>query len=764
MIMKLQINSRITFLLLSFLVAVSSSAQCNEPTGIVVDNVTSVSAELNWTASSSAPGIAYRFEVRTSGAPGSGVTGLVDGGSVEDGIFSSSLSGLSSNTAYSVYMRFQCSTTPVFSNWTTAVTFVSSVIPAPTAGAPAGLSDTFFSARWIAVPGATGYRLDVSEFSDFSVLLSGYNNLFVSEGVTSKLVFGLNPSTDYYYRVRAEGNNENGPVTSANSNVILVTTLDVPSFVAVWSAGAWVNNVFPTIDHDVILDDHFVSDVSNEYMFEVKSLTLNEGYTFTMKSGFYLNVAENIVNNSLPGSFIVENNANLVQLNDVAPANVGQITVKRNSSAIFRLDYTMWSSPVTGTQTLKAFSPQTVNNRFYDYTTATDIFTAVDPLTTTFTPGKGYFIRSANNHVANNGTNLAQTWAGSFVGVPTNGIVNVDLNTTSQGFNLVGNPYPSVISADVFIGANTSNIDGTLYFWRRKNDASGLGDTGSFYATYTEFGGIGSDSSDDPNGFIQVGQGFLIKALSSELLFDSTMKVPDEFTNQFFRTTNTSSIEKHRVWINLTNENGVFSKMLMGYAEGASNEKDRMDGRYINDSGVALTSLLDNLEYSIQAKALPFSVEDSFPLSFKVVTAGVFTIAVDHVDGLFGGGQLVYLEDTFTTIVHDLSTSPYTFTAEAGDYKSRFVVRFSNQTMSLNENLNADAVVVFTKDNAININTGTIQMQSLVVFDVQGRKLFSQEELHTAEFTIQTLAKRNQVILLQIKDVNNNVVTKKVVF
>ncbi|PPD00318.1 MAG: hypothetical protein CTY35_02645 [Methylotenera sp.] len=762
--MKLKFNSKLSFLLFSFLVAITSSAQCNEPTSILVDNVTSVSAILNWTASSSAPGIGYRFEVRTSGAPGSGATGLVDSGSVEDGVLTSSLSGLLSDTAYSVYMRFQCSTVPLFSSWTTEITFITTVIPAPTAGSPSGLSDTFFSARWIAVPGATGYRLDVSEFSDFSVVLSGYDNLFVSGSLTSKLVSGLNPSTDYYYRVRAEGNNGTGLVTSADSNVILVTTSAVPSFVAVWSNGVWLNNVYPTIDHDVILDDNFISDENNEYMFEVKSLTLNEGYTYTLKSGFYLIVAENIINNSTSNAFVLENNTGLFQSNDAAPANQGEITVQRNSSAIFRLDYTMWSSPVNGSQTLKQFSLQTVNNRFYDYDTANDIFTIIDPLTTVFVPGNGYFIRTANNHVANNGTNLPQKWAGSFVGVPTNGVINVALNTTSQGFNMVGNPYPSVISADVFMAENSSNIDGTLYFWRRKNDISGSGDTGSFYATYTEFGGTGSDTSDDPNGFIQVGQGFLVKAISTELNFTSGIKVPDEFTDQFFKSATTTQLEKHRVWIKLTNANGIFSKMLIGYAEGASNDTDRLDGRYINDSGVAITSLIDNEEYSIQAKALPFSQEDIIPLGLKVLTAGEYTIALDHVDGLFSAGQLVYLEDTFTSILHNLNDSSYDFIAEVGDFKNRFVLRFSDQTMSVNQPLNSDAVVVFVKNNAITINTGSVQMQSLIVFDVQGRKLLTQEKVDAAEFTIDTLMKSNQVLILQIKDENNTIVNKKLVF
>ncbi|HRE79071.1 MAG TPA: T9SS sorting signal type C domain-containing protein [Flavobacterium sp.] len=762
--MKFPFNSKIPFLILSLLVTMFNYAQCNQPTGIVVDDITAISAVLNWTESSSAPGVAYNFEVRTSGLPGSGVTGLVDSGSVSDGLFTSPVSGLLSDTNYSVYMRFQCTAAPLFSDWTTEITFSTSVLSAPVAGAPAGLSDTFFSARWIAVPGATGYRLDVSEYSDFSVMLAGYDNLFVSGGLTSRVVSGLNPSTEYYYRVRAEGNSGSGPVTSSNSNVIMVTTFAEPTFVAIWSEGAWLNDIFPSADHDVILDDHFISDENNEYMFEVKSITLNEGYTYTLASGYNLIVYENIINNSTSGSFVVQNNANLFQLNDDALPNEGEITVKRNSSEIFRLDYTMWSSPLTGSQTLKQFSPQTVDSRFYEYNTSSDIYSPIDPLTTTFEPGKGYFIRSRNNHVVNNGTNLPQLWQGSFVGVPTNGVVNVDLNTSGQGFNLVGNPYPTVVSAEIFMGENIDNIEGTLYFWRRLNDSSGEGPLGSFYATYTEFGGTGSQTSDDPNGFIQVGQGFLVKALSTELFFNSDMKVSNEFNNQFFRFSNPTQIEKHRLWLNLTNDSGVFSRILVGYAEEASNDNDRFDGRYIDDSEVALTSLINNEEYAIQAKALPFTIEDTIPLGFKIVSAGEYTISLNKIDGLFEEGQLVYLEDTFESTIHNLSISDYTFSAEAGDFKNRFVLRFTNETMSIDESLNANGVAVFVRDNSILINTGNVEMQSLSVYDVQGRILFTQDQVNTSEFTIDTMEKNNQVLILKIKDQNNNLISKKLVF
>ena len=96
-------------------------ASCFTPTGITASSVTNTSASLSWTAPSSgtAPS-GYEYEVRTSGAAGSGSTGLVASGSPTTN--SASVSALTSNTSYSVYVRSFCGGSD-YSAWTSAATF-----------------------------------------------------------------------------------------------------------------------------------------------------------------------------------------------------------------------------------------------------------------------------------------------------------------------------------------------------------------------------------------------------------------------------------------------------------------------------------------------------------------------------------------------------------------------------------------------------------------------------------------------------------------
>lgn len=100
-----------------------------------------------------------------------------------------------------------------------------------------GIPQAGFMANWAASAGAIGYHLDVSTSPDFTVFAPGYENRSVGN-VTSFFVSGLNPSTTYYYRVRAD-NGLIGP----NSAAVSVTT--------------------PAADSIVILNDEFASGGAN---------------------------------------------------------------------------------------------------------------------------------------------------------------------------------------------------------------------------------------------------------------------------------------------------------------------------------------------------------------------------------------------------------------------------------------------------------------------------------------------------------------------
>ncbi len=135
--------------------------------------------------------------------------------------------GLNANTTYKFYIytynNNACfgptyNTTNPLNN---TVTTCASTTAAPTSSAGTAVSATGFTANWTAstTVGVTDQYLEVSTSSTYATLLAGYP-LNVPVGTTSVIVTGLNASTTYYYRVRANV----GICASANSTSQTVVT------------------------------------------------------------------------------------------------------------------------------------------------------------------------------------------------------------------------------------------------------------------------------------------------------------------------------------------------------------------------------------------------------------------------------------------------------------------------------------------------------------------------------------------------------------
>jgi len=525
----------------------------------------------------------------------------------------------------------------------------------------------------------------------------------------------------------------------------------------VWDGFTWSNGAPDSTTSAVITADY------NEAVdIFACSLTIVNGAVVTIPA-----VADVTLNGSLTvngGSMTLQNNANLTQLTN--ESNFGNITVERSSSPLFRLDYTMWGSPVKGNQTLRNFSPQTTDNRFYTLNTGTGEFAVADPYVTTFQSGAGYLIRMPNNHVSYTPTATALPWLGRFTGTPVNGQVAVPMDLSGQRYNMVSNPYPSMLDADAFLDTNQDNIDGTIYFWRRRNNVPVVGElTSAYYATYTSAGGTGvdpvataSDTSEVPNGFIQIGQGFLVKALASpsSLVFNNQMRTDANADGQFFKSNNE---QRSRIWLNVTNADGAFGQTLLAYMEGAENGVDRSDGKYMNDGTLSFSSYLDQSEYIIQGRA-PFVLTDVVPMNFKTPTAGNYTIAIDHTDGIFNGEQQIYLRDKATATNHNLKNSAYTFASEAGNFNDRFEIFYDNVLATTDPDAAANYVVVYRENGNLVINTGKKQMDTIKIFDIRGRLLLQQSQIGTTEKYL-NVAFPQQVLILNIVLQDGTNITKK---
>ena len=529
------------------------------------------------------------------------------------------------------------------------------------------------------------------------------------------------------------------------------TTWTAGASTTAWAtSGNWSNGVPSSISNVIIASASFYPEITTTVT--VNSLDVAASTSLTVKSGENITLTDKINN---AGTITVENNANLRQVNTTANTGSGSTVVKRNTAALMRQDYVMWSAPVSGQQ-LQEFSPNTLSTRFYTFdgslgSAGQYVATSV---TGNFNTGIGYLIRLPNNHPV-----TPTVWSGTFTGGSANNGTQTQSSLTAGRYYAVGNPYPSTINADSFITGNS--LSEAIYFWRKTNNA-----TTSSYATYTLAGGVSNSGGDplalQPNGFIQVGQGFIarVPAGGSTLQFTNTMRVVNN-GNQFLRRTE----DRSRYWLNLTNDQGYFGQMMVAYMPNATNGYDpAIDGLYFNDSDTALTSVIDGQNYVIQGRALAFELTDVVALGFKSELAGNFTIALNNFDGTIfdTNNQAIYLKDNLTNTVHDLRAGSYNFTTEAGVFNNRFEVQYDNFLSAENPYLTADLVAVYKQNQEIVVNAGNIKLSKVQIYDVRGRLLIEKNNIDGSEVRL-TAGASNQVVLVKVISANNEVITKKVV-
>ncbi|MBM6499937.1 T9SS sorting signal type C domain-containing protein [Flavobacterium macrobrachii] len=513
----------------------------------------------------------------------------------------------------------------------------------------------------------------------------------------------------------------------------------------------------------------------------ISSLILDTGTTLKVNPTFNLTVTDVIANN---GILTIENNANLLQTNNVANTGSGSTIVKRNSNPLIRFDYTLWSSPVAG-QGLYAFSPFTSvvpNIRFYEYNpiitspATTGVYSndlgftlsgldgnnvnGTDTSNIPFATGKGYLIRLPWNHPT-----VAAVWNGQFTGVPNNGTQNVSIINQGDRYNAVGNPYPSPISISQFASDNSDNIETTLYFWRKTNNAASPSYCTWNTATST-YGDNGQAYTENPAGVIQTGQGFFVRAKvgATTIAFNNGQRIGNN-ANQFFRTPENSltTIEANRIWLNMTGATAGFSQSVVGYFSNSELGLDDTDSRFFNDGPISLTTTIAGEDYVIQGRPLPFDATDVVPMKYKVTTAGIYTIAIDHVDGLFITGQEIFLRDNLNAVVHNLTAGAYTFTSDAGTFNNRFEVVYQSQLAVDDQIFNSNQVIIYKNEiNDFVINSGNVIIANVKVFDVRGRLLQEHRNVNASQTTI-SVGLANEMLLIQITSKDDVTVVKKVV-
>ncbi|WP_084538612.1 T9SS sorting signal type C domain-containing protein [Flavobacterium defluvii] len=508
------------------------------------------------------------------------------------------------------------------------------------------------------------------------------------------------------------------------------------------------------------------------------SCIVDPGANVTVSSNNTLTITNSVSNNG--GLLTFENNASLLQVNNVV--NTGNIVYKRNTTPVRRYDFTYWSSQIVRTPafTLHDLSPNTLSDKYYTYNPNTGWAINYNG-TQEMMPGYGYIVRAPQDHDINS----ASIYSSFLEGVPNNGTITVPLLAAEKA-HLLGNPYPSAIYADQFIFDNSANLYGTLYFWTHNSPptTSVPGDAhynynSDDYAIYNLTGstnignltgqGAGTPGNQNPPlGYIAAGQAFFVKAKNTtNAVFTNAMRISGN-NSQFFKTaeTNKANVEKHRVWLNMTNTQGAFKQLLIGYIEGATNSWDNnYDGVTINGNiYLDFYSINEGRKLTVQGRALPFTSTDVVPLGYRSAIEGEFSIAIDHADGDLLK-HAIYIEDKVTNTTHNLQQGDYKFTTSIGTFLDRFILKYASNSLGVDDFENhPNAVLVSVKNKNIKLNSATDFIKEVSIYDIAGKLIYNNKKIENTEFQISNLQSGNQVLIVKITLDNGKTTTKKITF
>jgi fibronectin-binding autotransporter adhesin len=318
--------------------------------------------------------------------------------------------------------------------------------------------------------------------------------------------------------------------------------------------------------------------------------------------------------------------------------------------------------------------------------------------------GRGYtgHIRQLNAYVADVDGHYNHAASPTLGLTYTSGVPN-------QGWNLVGNPYPSGLDWDAPTGWTKTNLNNAIYMWK----PSTLN-----YASYVN--GIGANGG---TRYIAPQQGFMVRAngASPAIGFSNPARTVQPAT--FYKTAEDVSLI--RLEIRDAAGERVNETVIRLEAEATDKFDDNFDAYKLmspDEQQPDIYSALNGSDYSINA--LPLLDEGVvIPLGVKIGLDGTYNIAATVLAQLPANTSVV-LVDKAAAYRQDLRANPvYTTSLKTGYYTDRFY---------LNLNVGVEEQLAGTNDFYVYSESGNIVVQwnaplehngEVAIFDAIGQEM-----------------------------------------
>jgi hypothetical protein len=321
-----------------------------------------------------------------------------------------------------------------------------------------------------------------------------------------------------------------------------------------------------------------------------------------------------------------------------------------------------------------------------------------------------------------------------------------------EGWNLVGNPFPSAIDWNAASGWTKTNIGNTIYIWNPLTNTFG-----SFDGT-TEINSV--------TRYIASGQAFFVQATgpAPELTATESVKVASTPSNMFKGPE--LNCLRISLYMDTTEKDETVIRFLDNKSDNFIKNEDVL--KYNNPSINVGSYISKNLYAMVNYLNINSLSDKLVPLQVSSNVNGQYTLSFKQVSD-FNSDIYLYLKDNFTNTNTNLrNTNKYTFqiTSDSNSKADgRFQVIFSNKAMSI-EKLRSEPIPLLTiypnpaKDILyLNIVDEHFKTASISVFNSAGSLVYSALTPNkNNELQVQDL--ENGIYLIQVE----NTETGKILF
>ncbi len=426
---------------------------------------------------------------------------------------------------------------------------------------------------------------------------------------------------------------------------------------------------------------------------------------FTIKpSAYFTNATGNTIN--VAGNMLLEADASgMASYIDNGTTNVSGSTMVQEYLTSER--WHLVSPPVAGA-TINTYLD--IYLKYYNEPSATWTY-LVNPTTLPMNLAQGYSAWAADD--------MTGTTTATYTGTLNNSNYSIgSLSYTasaapSDGFNLIGNPFPCAI--DWSMGWPMNNLSGWMEIY----------DNGVYRGYHVD-----GSSYNGGTQLIPSNQGFWVRAIntSASITIPSSARV---HSGQAFYK-DTPEISYPEIRLNAT-MNGNIDEAVIAFmpdgSEGFNGYYD-LEKFYNAPEFPQFYSILDSRQYAF--KALPADYENRLiPLGFEMVQAGTFQLQASEIKN-FDPDINVYLEDLLTGQVTELKEGQQiTFTSSPLDDPHRFNLHFMKSYYGVNEE-SLSSTSIYSINDIVYIQMPFAASGEVVIYDLTGHEMIRQAMRGTA--------------------------------